>query len=108
VRKAAITGPQQTDRSLVDRLWNWRAELLWGLAIAVVLFAFVDPVLLVGLVLVIATIAAAGLGFRELSQRAERDDAEPASASQLRPASAGRRDVDPTSTRTAWGGHHAA
>jgi hypothetical protein len=108
VRKTAITGPEQPDRSIADRLWNWRAELLWGLAIAVVLFTFVDPVLLVGLALVIATVAAAGLGFRELSQRADRDDAEPASASQLRPASAGRRDVDRTSTRTAWGGHHAA
>jgi hypothetical protein len=107
VRKTAITGPEQPDRSIADRLWNWRAELLWGLAIVVVLFTFVDPVLLVGLALTIATVAAAGLGFRELSHRADSDDAESAATPQLRPASAGRRDSDRTSPHTAWRGHAA-
>ena len=106
--KTTITGTEGTDRSLAETLWNWRAEALWGLATAVLLFTFVDPVLLVGLVLTVATVAAAGLGFRELLHRADRDDAEPASASHLRPASAGRRDSDRTSAHTAWRDHDAA
>jgi hypothetical protein len=75
-----MTVPEQTDRSIVDRLWNKRAELLWGSAAAVVLFSTVDSVLLIGLGLAIATIAVAWLGFRELLHRADRDDAERAAA----------------------------
>jgi hypothetical protein len=106
--KTTTTAPKQADRSLAATLWDWRAELLWGLAAAVVLFTFVDPVLLLGLVLMTATVAAAWLGFRELMRRADRDDAESAAAPGLRPASAGRRDFDRTSAHTAWRGHHAA
>jgi hypothetical protein len=104
--KTTITGPKQADRSLAATFWDWRAELLWGLAIAVLLFTFIDPVLLVGLVLTIATVAAAWLGFRELMSRADRDDAQ-ASASHLRPAPSGRRETARPSAHTAWRGHHA-
>jgi hypothetical protein len=105
--KTTITGPKQADHSRAATVRNWRSGLLWGLAVAIVLFMFTDPVLLVGLMLTIATVAAAWLGFRELMHRADRDDAEE-SASRLRPASAGRRDSDRTSPHTAWRGHHAA
>jgi hypothetical protein len=105
--KTTISGPEQADRSLAGRFWDWRAELLWGLAIAVVLFTFVDPVLLVGLMLTTATVAAAWLGFQELMHRADRDDAE-ASASHLPPAPTGRREPVRPSAHTAWRGHHAA
>jgi hypothetical protein len=63
------TGHGQPDRSIAETLWNWRAELLWGFAVAVLLFAFVNPVLLLGLVLTVATVAVAWLGFRELLNR---------------------------------------
>jgi hypothetical protein len=106
--KTTITGAKQADRSLAETLWDWRAELLWGLAVVVLLFTFVDPVLLVGLLLTIATVAAAWLGFRELLHRADRDDAESAAVTGLRPASSGRRELDRTSPHTAWRGHHAA
>ena len=96
----------QTDRSIIDRLWNRRAELLWGLAAAVVLFSTVDPVLLVGLMLAIAMVVAAWLGFRELLQRADRDDATKPAAPRPRPASADR--PEQTSANTQWRSHHAA
>lgn len=70
-----MTGPEQTNCSMVDRLWGKRAELLWGLAAAVVLLSTVDTVLSLGLMVAIATVIAAWLGFRELLQRADRDDA---------------------------------
>lgn len=76
MQKDATTGAGQTDRSIGERLWDRRAELLWGLAAAVLLLTFVDPVLLVSLVLAGATIAAAWLGIRELVQSATRDDAK--------------------------------
>ena len=106
--RSEMTGPEQTDRSIVDRLWGKRAELLWGLAAAVVLFSTVDTVLLVGLMLAIATVIAAWLGFRELLQRADRDDAAQPAAPLPQPASADRREPEATSTRTPWQGHHAA
>jgi hypothetical protein len=91
--RSEMTGPEQTDRSIVDRLWNQRAELLWGLAAAVVLFSTVDAVLLVAIGLAIATIVAAWWGFHELLHRADRDDAEQPEA---------------TSAHLPWQGHHAA
>ena len=43
-----ITGPGQTDRSIVDKLWSKRAELLWGLVVVIMLLTFVKPVVLIG------------------------------------------------------------
>ncbi len=86
----AISGAGQTDRSIVDRLWSKRAELLWGLVVVILLLTFVDPVVLIGAALVIATVAAAWAGFHELLHRAKEDDA------QSPPAPA------------QWQGHHAA
>ena len=72
----AISGAAQTDRSIVDRLWSKRSELLWGLVVVILLLTFVDPVVLIGAALVIATVAAAWAGFHELLDRAKQDDAQ--------------------------------
>ncbi len=106
--KSEMTGPEQTDPSIADRLWNKRAELLWGLAAAVVLFSTVDTVLLVGLMLAVATVIAAWLGFRELLHRADSDDAAQPAAPLPRPASADRRGPEASSADAEWHGHHAA
>jgi hypothetical protein len=107
--KTTNSGPKQNDPRLVDKLWNLRAELLWGFAVAVLLFAVVDPVLLIGIALAIATLAAAWLGFRELLHRADRDDAQPASATHVDPAPATQRDPEKTSPHTPpWHDHHHA
>jgi hypothetical protein len=107
--KTTNSGPKQTDPRLVDKLWNLRAELLWGFAVAVLLFAVVDPVLLIGIALAIATLAAAWLGCAELLRRADRDDAQPASATHVDPAPATQRAPEMTSRHTPpWHDHHAA
>ena len=56
----------------------------------------------------VATVAAAWLGFRELVQRADRDDAESAAAYSPAPGVADRREPEQTSADTPWHGHHAA
>jgi hypothetical protein len=102
-----ITGPEQTDRSIVDKLWSKRAELLWGLAAVVMLLTFVDPVVLIGLALVLATVVAAWAGFHELMDRAEQDDAE-SPAGPLRAAPATQREPENTARHTPWQGRSAA
>jgi hypothetical protein len=88
--KSEISGAEPTDRSIAHGLWSKRAELLWGLVVVVFLLTFVDPVVLIGAVLVIATVAAAWAGFHELLDRAKQDDAQlPAAPTQ-------------------WQGHHTA
>ena len=83
-----ISGPEQADRSIVDKLWSKRAELLWGLVVVIMLLTFVDPVVLIGPALVLATIVAAWAGFHELLDRAKQDDAKsPAAPLRAAPAS---------------------
>jgi hypothetical protein len=102
-----ITGPEQTDRSIVDKLWSKRAELLWGLAVLVMLLTFVDPVVLIGAALLVATIVVAWAGFHELMERAKQDDAT-SPAAPLRAAPASDREPEKTATHLPWQGHHAA
>jgi hypothetical protein len=102
-----IPGPEQTDRSILDKLWSNRAELLWGLVVVILLLTFVDPVVLIGAALVIATVAAAWAGFHELLDRAQQDDARP-DAVPIRPAAVSRPEPEKTATHTPWQGHHAA
>ena len=102
-----ITGPEEADRSIVDKIWSKRAELLWGLVTAVVLFSVVDPVLLVGIALAIATAVAAWAGVRELLGRAEEDDAKPA-ATSLSPAPTDRSEPAKTATQLPQQGRNAA
>ncbi len=103
-----ITGPEQTDRSIIDKLWSKRAELLWGLVVVIMLLTFVDPVVLIGLALVIATIVAAWAGFNELMDRAKQYDAQ-SDATPIRPATAARHKPEKTAAHLPWEGrHHAA
>ena len=106
--KTTITGPKQTDRSIAETLWNWRAEALWGLAALVLLFAFVNPLILLGLVVATAAITAAWWTYRKIADGAEREEEKLALATHLRPAPASRRDPDKTSAHAPWRGHHAA
>jgi hypothetical protein len=99
-----ISGPGQPGRSMTDKLWSSRAELLWGLVVVVLLLTFIDPVFLIGAVLVIATVAAAWAGFHELLDRAKQDDAQ-ADAAYLRPAGGAEKAA---TTHRPWQGHHAA
>jgi len=108
VPETRITEPKQADRSTVETLWRWRAEALWGLVVVILLFAFVSPVLLIGVWLAFATVVAAWLGFAELLRRADGDDAQPAPATHPRPASASRREPTNIPAQTPWHGHHAA
>lgn len=105
--ETAIAGPKEAERSFGAKLWNVRAELLWTLAIGVVLLSTVDWVLLVGIGMAIATVVAAGLGFRELLHRADQDDAERAIAPGLGPVPGGR-EPRATSAPTGWRRHDAA
>ena len=65
--KTTITGPQQTDRSIAETLWNYRAEALWGLAVTVLLFACVNPMIVSGLLLAAATTTAACWAYRKIA-----------------------------------------
>jgi hypothetical protein len=103
-----ITAPKQADRSTVETLWRRRAEVLWGLVAVILLFAFVNPVLLIGVWLAFATVVAAWLGFAELLRRADRADAQPAAATHPRPASASRREPTDIPAHTPWQDHQAA
>ena len=71
--KTTITGPQQTDRSIAETLWNYRAEALWGLAVTVLLFACVNPMIVSGLFLAAATTTAACWAYRKIADGAERE-----------------------------------
>jgi hypothetical protein len=97
--------PEQPDRSIAVRLLDKRAELLWGLVAVIMLLTFVNPVVLIGAALVIATVAAGWAGFHELMDRARQDDAK--SAPAFRPAPTARPAPEKPSPRS-WLRHHAA
>jgi fatty acid desaturase len=102
------TASKPAGRSTVQTLWRWRAEALWGIVAVILLFAFVNPVLLIGVWLAFATVVVAWLGFAELLRRADRDDAQPAAATHPRPASASRLEPTDIPAHTPWQGHQAA
>ena len=108
--KTAITGPKQTDRSIAETLWNWRAEALWGLAVTVLLFACVNPMIVSGLLLAAATTTAACWAYRKIADGAEREKEKLASASatHLRSEAATQRGLERTPAHAPWRGHHAA
>jgi flagellar biosynthesis component FlhA len=108
--KTTNTGRKQTGRPVVDTLWNWRAELLWGFAVVVLLFACINPMIVLGLLVAAATLIAAGWTVRKMADGAEREQEKLASSTHLRAAPATPRDSDKTSARTPWHRHrhHAA
>jgi len=83
------------------------AEALWILAGIVLLLAFGDVLVLLALAIAIATMGAAWWTYRTAEHRADRNDAELASVTQLRPSS-GHRDAKNTSAQTSWRGPSAA
>jgi hypothetical protein len=108
--KTTKTGRRQTGRPVVDTLWNWRAEVLWGLAVTALLFACVNPMIVLGLLSAAATITAACWAYRKIADGAEREEEKLASASatHVRSAPAGQRDREMTPVHARWHGHHAA
>jgi hypothetical protein len=75
VPNSQVNEPESAGR-VIDKIWRKRAELLWGMAALIALLSVVRPIVLLGAALVIATIAAAWMGFHELMTRADRDDAK--------------------------------
>jgi hypothetical protein len=108
VVKTESNGPKQTHRPVVDVLWHWRAELLWGFAVVVLLFACVNPMIVSGLLLATATFIAACWAYRKIADgAAEREQEKLASATDLGAPLASRRDPDKTSAHAPWREHHA-
>jgi flagellar biosynthesis component FlhA len=107
--KTANDARKQTGRPLVDTLWNWRAEALWGLAVTALLFACVNPMIVLGLLLAAATITAACWAYRKMADGSEREEEKLASASttHLRPAPS-QRGPGKSPVHTPWHRHHAA
>jgi hypothetical protein len=108
--KTTNAGPKQTGRPLVDALRNWRAELLWGLAFVVLLFACISPMIVAGFLVAAATLIAAGWTVRKMADgaRREQEQSAPASATRSRPATAGQRSPEKTSAHKPWHRHYAA
>ncbi|MFZ3304485.1 MAG: hypothetical protein WB967_27990 [Mycobacterium sp.] len=108
--KTTKTGRRQTGRPIVDTLWNWRAEVLWGLAVTALLFACVNPITVMGLLLAAATFIAACWAYRKIADGAEREKEKLASSSatHLRAAPASQRAPREASAHTPWRAHHAA
>jgi flagellar biosynthesis component FlhA len=107
--RTASTEREQTDRSVAEMLWHWRAELLWGFAVTVLLFACVNPMIVLGLLLAAATFIAACWAYRNIADGAEREEEKLASASttQLRPAPS-QLGPGKSPVHTPWHRHHAA
>jgi hypothetical protein len=103
--KTESNGREQTDRRLVDTLWNHRAEVLWGLALTALLYACVTPMIVSGLLLAVATFITACWAYRKIADGAEKEKL--ASATDLGSAPASRRDPDKASAHAPWREHHA-
>jgi hypothetical protein len=94
----------QHDQSIAGTLWNFRGEALWILVGTVLLVVFVDPLIL--LALASAAGAAAWWAYRKVQHRVEKNHAELASVTQLRPTLAGQREK--TAAHAPWLGPSAA
>jgi cbb3-type cytochrome oxidase subunit 3 len=82
------------------------AAAFWILAGIIVVIAFADALTL--LVLTLAIVTTVWWIYREVEHRAERNDAEMAPVTRLRPALTGQRDLKKTSAHASWRGPSAA
>jgi hypothetical protein len=78
------TTTRRYDRSMAQKLWDFRREALWIFVGVVLLVEFVDPLIL--LALATAAVVAALWAYRKVSHRVERSDAQLAPVTALRPA----------------------
>jgi hypothetical protein len=110
--QTTIAGHQETHHSIAESLWGWRAEALWILAGIILVLAFGDVLVLLALVFAIVTLTAAWWTawstYRTVEHGVERDDAELAPVTHLRPALTSRRDPKKASTHPSWLGPSAA
>ena len=83
-------------------------EAAWILAGIIVMLAFGDALVLLALAVAIVTTTTAWWTHRKVEYRAQRDDAELASVTRLRPALTGQRRPKEASRHVSWGGPSAA
>jgi hypothetical protein len=96
-----ITGGRRQPHHLVG-------EAVWIIAGIVVMLAFGDALVLLALAVAIVTMTSAWWTYRKVEHRVQRDDAELASVTPLRPALAGQRGPKQASQHVSWGGPSAA
>jgi ABC-type bacteriocin/lantibiotic exporter with double-glycine peptidase domain len=78
------------------------AEALWILAGIIMLIAFGDALVLLALAFAIVTVTTAWWIYRRVEHRVERNDAELAPLSHLRPTLSDQRDLKKTSAHAPW------
>jgi Flp pilus assembly protein TadB len=81
------------------------AETLWVLAGIILILAYGDALIVLALAFAIAMITTGWWVRHKVARRAQRNDAQLASLTHLRPAFASRREA---SARASWHGPHAA
>jgi len=84
------------------------AEALWILAGIILLLAFGDILILLGLAVAIVALATVWWAHRTVEHRAPRSDVEVASVTHLRPASTGHRDLKRFTAHALWHGRSVA
>jgi hypothetical protein len=83
-------------------------EAVWIAAGLIVLIAFGDALIVLGLALAIALMTMAWWTYRQVEHRGELNDAQMAPVTHLRPASNGQRELNKTSAHALWRGPRAA
>jgi hypothetical protein len=100
MRQTTISGHRDTHHPIAVALW-----ILTGI---IVLLAFGEALTLLALAFAIVTMTTAWRTYRKAEHRVQRNDAELASVTHLRPALTGQRDLKKTSPRASWRGPSAA
>jgi len=110
MQQTNVAGRYETHHPVAEALWNWRAEALWILAGVILMLAFGDALIVLGLAFAIVAVAATWWTWthRKVENRVERNDAEWASVTHLRAALAGQRDLNKASAHAQRRGPSAA
>jgi len=83
-------------------------EAVWIVAGIIIMFAFGDAFVLSALAFGIVAMTGASWTYRRAERRAERNDAEMAPVTHLRPALTAQRQLKETSAHASWHGPSAA